>query len=119
MTQRGDVERTLSWRRVAFSGARALTALLVLIGFVSAAHGQQARSLFGVVSHVDEVGKAIQVVTPRSSMSPHRETFLVAETTEILVHEQPASLADLRKGEEVRVTYFPMSLPHARRIEVP
>ena len=102
-----------------FSGVRVLTALLVLIGFVSAAHGQEAQSLFGIVSHVDEVGRAIQVLTPPSSMNPRRESFLVAETTEILVHEQPASLADLRTGEEVKVTYFPMSLPHARRIEVP
>ena len=39
MTPRGDMERTLSWKRVAFSGARVLTALLLLMGFVSAVHG--------------------------------------------------------------------------------
>ena len=79
MTPRGEMERTLSWRRVAFSGARVLTALLLLMGFVSAVHGQEARSPFGVVSRVDEVGKAIQLSTPPSSMNPRRESFLVTQ----------------------------------------
>ena len=106
-------------RSVAVRRANLLFVLLLLVvGFGSAARGQ-TRSLVGVVSEVDLVGKAIEVLTPPSWMNPRRESFLVVETTVILVHGRAGSLADLSPGEEVTVSYFPARVPHAaQRIEL-
>lgn len=95
--------------------------LLVVLGFgsVGRAWAHVHPHLVGAVSEVDVVGKGIEVQTTESSGRSHHQWFRIADSTEIRSRGHAGSIADLRPGEQVVVTWFPARLPHtAERVEV-
>ena len=99
-----------------------IAALLLLTVGLGRVGGSWARfharpqSVAGVVAELE--GKSLEVRMPASS-GTHLEWFRITDTTEIRTSGQRGSLADLRPGAEVTVTYFPARLSRAAtRVEV-
>ena len=98
--------------------------LLVAVGLGSVGRSwarfhRHVETLSGVVTSIDVVGKGVEVESPSADGLSHRRWFLLGDGTEIRSRGRAAAIGDLRRGEEVTITFFPARLPRtAERVEV-
>lgn len=91
------------------------TFFLVLSLFLSQAFSETTKTFVGRVKAIDPQGKAI-VVTQGEGKSEMVVGAIITPETEVIVKGKPASLADIKVGDEVTLIYIRTHDLYAKKI---